>query len=81
VITWFIKPVLRVWREEKWAIGAGGEAAHLDEEASLPCLRLTKAVGHFWTDGSLHWDAGWAIAGACTVVVRVCLFLFLFVVG
>jgi hypothetical protein len=28
----------------------------------------------FWTDGSAHWDAhrvGWAIAGACTVVVRV----------
>jgi hypothetical protein len=43
----------------------------------------TQAVdqSHFWTDGSLHWDAhrvGWAIAGACTVVVRVyLLYLFL----
>jgi hypothetical protein len=35
----------------------------------------TQAVdqSHFWSDGSLHWDAhrvGWAIAGACTAVVR-----------
>ncbi|KAI0276227.1 DUF300-domain-containing protein [Russula aff. rugulosa BPL654] len=33
----------------------------------------TQAVdqSHFWTDGSIHWDAhriGWAVAGACTVV-------------
>jgi hypothetical protein len=35
----------------------------------------TQAVdqSHFWTDGSVHWDAhrvGWAVAGACTAVVR-----------
>ncbi|KAN0111855.1 DUF300 domain containing protein [Russula decolorans] len=33
----------------------------------------TQAVdqSHFWTDGSVHWDAhrvGWAVAGACTAV-------------
>src|ERR1700755_2926156 len=30
----------------------------------------------FWADGSIHWDAhrvGWAIAGGCTALVRVCL--------
>jgi len=36
----------------------------------------TQAVdqSHFWTDGSVHWDAhrvGWTIAGACTGLVRV----------
>lgn len=39
----------------------------------------TQAVdqSHFWSGGSIHWDAhrvGWAVAGACTVVVRVFLY-------
>jgi hypothetical protein len=67
-----------------------GSLPHLDEEASqvfspscgLARLRQTQAVDrpHFRTDGSLHRDVhrtGWVIAGACTAVVRVYLYLFL----
>ena len=49
----------------------------LSRSTEMTCLSdNTQAIdqSRFWSDGSLHWDAhrvGWAIAGACTVLVRV----------
>ena len=49
----------------------------LSRSTEMTCLSdNAQAVdqSHFWSDGSLHWDAhriGWAIAGGFTVLVRV----------